>query len=130
MNVVSGRRDTRTPFNARKSRTFSGKLDMPYRDATGWLGREDSNLRMAESKSAALPLGYAPLYGRIAADPARTIGGRTIAVAPSPINAAFPSERWADDSAAIKDRHTPYNSGRRSRLPTTLIPVISSGGHP
>ena len=25
-----------------------------------WLGREDSNLRMAESKSAALPLGYAP----------------------------------------------------------------------
>ena len=27
---------------------------------TGWLGREDSNLRMAESKSAALPLGYAP----------------------------------------------------------------------
>ena len=26
-----------------------------------WLGREDSNLRMAESKSAALPLGYAPI---------------------------------------------------------------------
>jgi hypothetical protein len=30
------------------------------RDYTAWLGREDSNLRMAESKSAALPLGYAP----------------------------------------------------------------------
>src|SRR5215470_105370 len=30
-----------------------------------WLGREDSNLRMAESKSAALPLGYAPA-GRLA----------------------------------------------------------------
>ncbi|GAN83885.1 hypothetical protein Gaha_0109_005 [Novacetimonas hansenii JCM 7643] len=28
----------------------------------GWLGREDSNLRMAESKSAALPLGYAPIF--------------------------------------------------------------------
>jgi hypothetical protein len=28
--------------------------------AEDWLGREDSNLRMAESKSAALPLGYAP----------------------------------------------------------------------
>ena len=28
-----------------------------------WLGREDSNLRMAESKSAALPLGYAPKLG-------------------------------------------------------------------
>ena len=26
-----------------------------------WLGREGSNLRMAESKSAALPLGYAPI---------------------------------------------------------------------
>jgi hypothetical protein len=31
------------------------------RERTGWLGREDSNLRMAESKSAALPLGYAPI---------------------------------------------------------------------
>jgi hypothetical protein len=28
---------------------------------TAWLGREDSNLRMAESKSAALPLGDAPI---------------------------------------------------------------------
>ncbi len=28
--------------------------------AMDWLGREGSNLRMAESKSAALPLGYAP----------------------------------------------------------------------
>ena len=28
-----------------------------------WLGREGSNLRMAESKSAALPLGYAPSGG-------------------------------------------------------------------
>ena len=25
-----------------------------------WLGREDSNLRMAVPKTAALPLGYAP----------------------------------------------------------------------
>jgi hypothetical protein len=32
-----------------------------------WLGREDSNLRMAESKSAALPLGYAPSGGGAAA---------------------------------------------------------------
>lgn len=28
---------------------------------TGWLGREDSNLRMGESKSPALPLGDAPI---------------------------------------------------------------------
>ena len=31
-----------------------------YREDS-WLGREDSNLRMAESKSAALPLGEAPI---------------------------------------------------------------------
>jgi hypothetical protein len=34
-----------------------------------WLGRQDSNLGMAESKSAALPLGYAPTGGDIAAPP-------------------------------------------------------------
>jgi hypothetical protein len=28
-----------------------------------WLGREDSNLRMGESKSPALPLGDAPMAG-------------------------------------------------------------------
>jgi hypothetical protein len=28
---------------------------------TNWLGREDSNLRMVESKSTALPLGDAPM---------------------------------------------------------------------
>jgi hypothetical protein len=27
-----------------------------------WLGRQDSNLRMTESKSVALPLGYSPSY--------------------------------------------------------------------
>ena len=41
-----------------------------------WLGREDSNLRMAESKSAALPLGYAPT--RREAGWARRKAGRTI----------------------------------------------------
>lgn len=32
-----------------------------YESRTGWLGREDSNLRMGESKSPALPLGDAPI---------------------------------------------------------------------
>jgi hypothetical protein len=36
---------------------FANELRSKY---NFWLGREDSNLRMAESKSAALPLGYAP----------------------------------------------------------------------
>jgi hypothetical protein len=31
---------------------------MAQRDRTGWLGREDSNLRMAESKSALLNLSF------------------------------------------------------------------------
>jgi hypothetical protein len=38
----------------------------------GWLGRQDSNLGMAESKSAALPLGYAPTGLQII-EAARTI---------------------------------------------------------
>jgi hypothetical protein len=46
-----------------------------------WLGREDSNLRMAESKSAALPLGYAPSGGG-----ARRRGARTIAAGCRSIN--------------------------------------------
>src|SRR5580658_8116011 len=40
---------------------------MPERGHTGWLGRQDSNLGMVESKSTALPLGYAPKCRRIAA---------------------------------------------------------------
>jgi hypothetical protein len=34
---------------------------MQYQVRNNWLGREDSNLRVAESKSAALPLGEAPI---------------------------------------------------------------------
>jgi hypothetical protein len=34
----------------RNCRAFSRKAEMTGRDRTGWLGREDSNLRMAESK--------------------------------------------------------------------------------
>jgi hypothetical protein len=40
-----------------------GEADMT--GPAGWLGRQDSNLGMAESKSAALPLGYAPMHRRI-----------------------------------------------------------------
>ena len=39
-----------------------------------WLGRQDSNLGMAESKSAALPLGYAPMLTGIADRVVRTGG--------------------------------------------------------
>ena len=43
----------------RRAGAGDGGVDR-QRMISGWLGREDSNLRMAESKSAALPLGYAP----------------------------------------------------------------------
>jgi hypothetical protein len=47
----------------------------PERTLKSWLGRQDSNLGMAESKSAALPLGYAPRRGRtILGRPARGNG--------------------------------------------------------
>src|SRR3954469_25770927 len=39
---------------------FAQKLTTILGRVSAWLGREGSNLRMAESKSAALPLGYAP----------------------------------------------------------------------
>src|SRR6185295_3348263 len=39
------------------SRSHEARL---ARYVCGWLGREGSNLRMPESKSGALPLGYAP----------------------------------------------------------------------
>jgi hypothetical protein len=49
----------------RKRRGF-GRREKHYNiNDSGWLGREDSNLRMAESKSAALPLGYTPIAQRI-----------------------------------------------------------------
>ncbi len=51
------------------------------RSSEGWLGREDSNLRMPESKSGALPLGYAPMRA----------GARTITADNTPGNA--PRER-------------------------------------
>ena len=40
--------------------TALGARRVHHGDWTAWLGRLDSNQGMAESKSAALPLGYAP----------------------------------------------------------------------
>src|SRR5262245_37897454 len=63
-------RDTETVgrvANAPYSREFRVLIESYEKSKTCWLGREDSNLRMAESKSAALPLGYAPSRGSFAA---------------------------------------------------------------
>jgi hypothetical protein len=39
---------------------YRGTVAVSYSGKIGWLGRQDSNLGMAGSKPAALPLGYAP----------------------------------------------------------------------
>ncbi len=77
---------------------------------TRWLGREDSNLRMAESKSAALPLGDAPLAGgpnrglrAVPATPGGRIAGQTVAAAPlnrAPPQLHQPGRRTASAAAA------------------------------
>jgi hypothetical protein len=52
--------ETRLPIaNLRKRRLLAVSVKSPARDpGGGWLGRQDSNRGMAESKSAALPLGH------------------------------------------------------------------------
>jgi hypothetical protein len=59
-----------------ESPTYAGKysgsvlrsLKMVFLFAnSGWLGRLDSNQGMAVPKTAALPLGYAPMHGKQAA---------------------------------------------------------------
>src|SRR6267142_1795453 len=69
------------PANPRECRRFSNTWKSHRRDRTGWLGRLDSNQGMAESKSAALPLGYAPsrLVRRDAAGPYSRVNGRSTA---------------------------------------------------
>ena len=44
----------------------------PARSAAAWLGRPDLNRRLAESKSAALPLGYTPIQNYIIEGPDRS----------------------------------------------------------
>src|ERR1051325_7763817 len=63
-----------------------------------WLGRQDSNLGMAESKSAALPLGYAPIRNR-------PLGGRTIAAPRGTINAGDQCAAWL--GRWLRRRHDP-----------------------
>src|SRR5215813_6748096 len=43
-----------------KTHTLFSPVERAFSNHINWLGRQDSNLGMAESKSAALPLGYAP----------------------------------------------------------------------
>src|SRR5437867_1781214 len=51
------------PPQERGSRMDGSRIDPPSSifDSRSWLGRKDSNLRMAAPKAAALPLGDAPI---------------------------------------------------------------------
>jgi hypothetical protein len=48
---ISGAETEESAVKPRKYRNIFNGAEKPHRDGTGWLGREDSNLRMAESKS-------------------------------------------------------------------------------
>jgi hypothetical protein len=77
----------RAPFKMKEIEAAKLPLTGSYKPRNVWLGRLDSNQGMAESKSAALPLGYAPTLrgGRGEACPSAASG--TIAATPGPINA-------------------------------------------
>src|SRR6185436_18382585 len=86
------------------------------RDRIAWLGRQDSNLGMAESKSAALPLGYAP-----ASLPAGGSGGGAdhngCAIGPQPARRPSPLRRHRGDATARKPAwHLSIDVARRARL--------------
>ena len=69
-----------------------------------WLGREDSNLRMAESKSAALPLGYAPTRRT-----ARRPGGKR-----TDHSSGCPAPQWLDPDFALKRQCLDHRRGART----------------
>src|ERR1035437_8339928 len=60
------------PSRVEGGRRFANAPELDLR--VGLLGRKDSNLRMADPKSAALPLGYSPVAPAIVASPRRQRG--------------------------------------------------------
>jgi hypothetical protein len=84
-----------------KSKFFNGMT---------WLGRQDSNLGMAESKSAALPLGYAPRRaGPYLRKRGRSIAGRALTYDSGGVNPSF--------SGAASHGRNGVSTDRRPGLP-------------
>jgi hypothetical protein len=83
---------------ARNGAHFSRAKMKFSKSENGWLGREDSNLRMVESKSTALPLGDAP-PDRANPPGARSIAARALIrnLAPSVIQATLTGGSWGLD---------------------------------
>jgi hypothetical protein len=73
-----------------------------------WLGRLDSNLGMAESKSAALPLGYAPTGGSL-----------------PPWRADHSGEAWTDQRPLTAPPPAPSTAAPQSYR----RPGAAAGGH-
>ena len=98
-----------TESKARKagiSGPFSPFLGNLGQRRNGWLGREGSNLRMVESKSTALPLGYAPT-GR---------SGRHGTIATQ----CFPATSVYRGSPAVSTDNRPDFGWNRARRPGSL----------
>ena len=55
----------KNPNNQGLQALFEPSSQIIHARLKDWLGRQDSNLGMAESKSTALPLGYAPTEGAL-----------------------------------------------------------------
>ena len=70
-------------YNPRKQRDFSAERPNGERVwSGGWLGREDSNLRMTVPKTVALPLGDAPIAAVSRTTRRRLQGGRAVPGSP------------------------------------------------
>ena len=105
---------------ARNRRIRERKNQPPYQLVSCWLGRQDSNLGMAESKSAALPLGYAPSVAPRAAR-ARDPRGRTIMGPPPAINVR---DRPPRSTRAIR-RTGDWRPARNDRWRSTTTAFIA-----
>jgi hypothetical protein len=120
LGEIEGFRPSSKPSALRRSSTRSSPLTTKSpRSRSAWLGREDSNLRMAESKSAALPLGYAPT--RREAGWARRKAGRRIV-------RALPHRNGCPGDCVARHGQTQFcaNAARSALAPQTRTPTRSS----
>ena len=111
------------PILARKPPEIRALFRTPVQSpdcGTAWLGREDSNLRMAESKSAALPLGDAPVlrHRNLGSHGAADHSGRTLT--PQPRGSEFTQRHLLD---AMRDALRQNEARARPRRQDVLVQI-------